>query len=71
MITDIAIYHKKQRDYITVFTFSEKTSKLVQDCITEFELRTKGEPREGNKPGSLKFAIYTTRDHMNECLQTD
>jgi len=70
MINNIAIYHNKQRNYITVFAFSTETISMVTNAISRFGLKTKGEPRIGNKPGSLKFAVYTTRDYMNECLES-
>jgi len=61
---DIAIYKSTNTNKITVYTFSENASNMVLEVLGDikFVMST------GNKPGSIKFKISCSKDHMNELL---
>ena len=64
---DVAIYNEANRSFITVFTFTrEAYMKVADTCIdNEFHIRSIS---LGNKPGSNRFRIETTKAALNEAL---
>jgi len=65
---DVAVYFNKGKSYITVFTFSDAAFTCVTEAIEKANIKVKGPPREGSKPGSYKFALFCEKEVFNRSL---
>jgi len=71
-MNDVAVYVNASKtgvvkDYITVFSFTDEAAKAVDTVIIRENLRIYG-PKSGNKPGSLKYQVYCTKEKFNSWL---
>ena len=65
---DVAIYNESNRDFITVFTFSDKAYLAVVDACGAVNIKI-SRLSAGNKPNSYKMRIHTTKERLNELLE--
>lgn len=69
---DVAIYKEKTgkgdlSNIITVFSFSQEAQDKVMEAVISGNLIVTS-MSQGNKPGSLRTKIQTTKEHFNNLL---